>query len=135
MVKLKRKNVVYADTPLIEGLYVVECGSLLQIRVKELQVVMSAVSTFEDLVECGRNLMDRYRTIESLKEKLATCEYLGKVPEHEFIRRQFHESQALESDLQKRWYKELTFVPVAEAEVKKVIPKRVGIKLKKVATG
>ena len=135
MVKLKRKNVVFADTPLIEGLYVTKGGSMLQIRLKEIQVVMSAVSTFEELVRCGKLLVERYKTVENLRKKLAESEYANKVPEQELIRRQFDETQALESELQKNWYKAVTEKPAVDTEVKKDRPKRVGIKLKKVATG
>lgn len=135
MVKLKRKNVVFADTPLIEGLYVTKGGSMLQIRLKEIQVVMSAVSTFEELVRCGKLLVERYKTVENLRKKLSECEYSNKVSEQELIRRQFDETQALESELQREWYTAVTTQPVVETEVKKDRPKRVGIKLKKVATG
>lgn len=135
MVKLKRRGVVYADTPLIEGLYVTKGGSMLQIRLKEIQVVMSAVSTFEELVRCGKLLVERYKTVENLRKKLAECEYSNRVSEQELIRRQFDETQALESDLQKNWYKAVTEKPVVETEVKKDRPVRKSIKLKKVATG
>lgn len=135
MVKLKRRNVTFSDTPLIEGLYVTKSGSMLHIRLKELQVVISAVTTFEELVKCGKLLVERYRTVETLKKRLSECEYGSRVSEQELIRRQFDESQALESDLQESWYKAMTENPVVETEVKKSRPKRVGIKLKKVATG
>lgn len=135
MVKLKRREVLYADTPLVEGLYVTKGGSMLQIRLKEIQVVMSAVSTFEELVRCGKLLVERYKTVENLRRKLAESEYVNKVPEQELVRRQFDESQALESELQREWYTAVTAQPVVETEVKKDRPKRVGIKLKKVATG
>lgn len=130
MVKLKRKNVVFADTPLIEGLYVTKGGSMLQIRLKEIQVVMSAVSTFEELVRCGKLLVERYKTVENLRKKLSECEYSNRVPEQELIRRQFDETQALESELQKNWYKAVTEKPVVETEVKVKRPKRVTLKLK-----
>lgn len=135
MVKLKRKNVVFADTPLIEGLYVTKGGSMLQIRLKEIQVVMSAVSTFEELVSCGKLLVERYKTVENLRKKLSECEYSNKVSEQELIRRRFDETQALESELQREWYTAVITQPVTETEVKKDRPKRIGIKLKKVATG
>ena len=132
MVRLKKKNVVFADTPLIEGLYVAKGGSMLQIRLKDSQVVMSAVDTFEDLVRCGKTLVERYRTVERLKEKMAKGEYCTRMSEHTFNKRQGEQSQALVSDLHLKWYKAMT---VVEEEVKKERPKRVGIKLKKVATG
>ena len=135
MVKLKRREVLYADTPLVEGLYVTKGGSMLQIRLKEIQVVMSAVSTFEELVRCGKLLVERYKTVENLRRKLAESEYVNRVPEQELIRRQFDETQALESELQKSWYKAVTEKPVVETEVKQDRPVRKSIKLKKVATG
>lgn len=135
MVKLKRKNVVFADTPLIEGLYVTKGGSMLQIRLKEIQVVMSAVSTFEELVRCGKLLVERYKTVENLRKKLSESEYANKVPEQELIRRRLDETQALESKLQREWYTAVTAQSVVGTEVKKDRPKRVSIKLKKVATG
>lgn len=130
MIKLKRKNVVFADTPLIEGLYVTKSGSMLQIRLKGSQVVMSAVATFDKLVECGKVLVERYRTVENLNKRLSECEYSCKVSEPTMVRRQYEESQALDSDLQREWYKAVSFQPVVETEVKVSKPKRVSIKLK-----
>ena len=134
MIRLKKKNVEFADTPLIEGLYVIKDGSMLQIRIRESQVVMSAVTEFEELVRCGRLLVERYRTVERLRKKLAEGDYINKVPEGELVRRCSEEKQALVSKLQKDWYKAVTG---ESEEVKEKIPKpkRIGIKLKKVATG
>ena len=134
MIKLKRKNVEFADTPLVEGLYVIECGSMLQIRLKESHIVMSAVTSFEELVKCGKLLVERYRTVEYLRKKLSASLY-HKLSEQELVRRMPDEEKALSSDLYKRWYEEVTKKPVAETEVKKTKIRKVGIKLKKVATG
>ena len=95
---------------------------------------MTAVSSVEELVRCGKLLVSRYRTVENLRKKLAESESANKISEQELQRRVSEEEQALESDLYKSWYKAVTEIPV-ETEVKKDRPKRVGIKLKKVATG
>lgn len=130
MVKLKKRGVVFADTPLIEGLYVVKGGSLLQIRVRGIQIVMSAVSSYEELVECGKRLVKRYKTIENLRKLLKECEYVGRVSERLVTARQSEEEQALESDLHRDWYRDVLSQPVVETEVLKSKPKRIKLKLK-----
>ena len=130
MIKLKGHNVVFADTPLLEGLYLTKRGSMFQVRLKEVQITMSAVTTFEKAVECGKFLVERYRTLEVLKKKLSEGEYSCKLSEQELIRRGFDEEQAMESDLHKRWYHLVAAKEVVETEVKISKPKKVKLKLK-----
>lgn len=130
MIKLKRKSVVFADTPLIEGLYVTRGGDMLQIRLKGEQTVMSSVSSFEELVKCGKLLVKRYKTVENLKRKVSECEYSGNISEQELIRRQFSENQAITSELQRKWYEAVSEEEIVETQVKTTKPKRVKLKLK-----
>lgn len=98
-ISLKKKT----GTPLIEGLYVVHKRQY-QIRLKDTQECMSAVSTFEDVVNCGKLLCERYGTVENLRRLLGQREYLQTPAEHEKIRRDSEQTQALEDDLYKKWY-------------------------------
>ena len=101
MIRLRNKE----GTPLIDGMYVIFQG-LYQIRLKGTQECMSAVSTVDDLVRCGRLLIKRYGTVEHLRKLLSKCEY-KKVPEQELVRRQYEETRAVEKDLYKEWYNAL----------------------------
>lgn len=102
MIRLRKKE----GTPLIDGMYVIFQG-LYQIRLKGTQECMSAVSTVDDLVRCGRLLIKRYGTVEHLRKLLSKCEYSTKVPEQELVRRQYEETRAVEVDLHKEWYNAL----------------------------
>ena len=102
MIRLRKKE----GTPLIDGMYVIFQG-LYQIRLKGTQECMSAVSTVDDLVRCGRLLIKRYGTVEHLRKLLSKCEYSTKVPEQELVRRQYEETYAVEADLHKEWYNAL----------------------------
>ena len=102
MIRLRKKE----GTPLIDGMYVIFQG-LYQIRLKGTQECMSAVSTVDDLVRCGRLLIKRYGTVEHLRKLLSKCEYSTKVPEQELVRRQYEETNAVKKDLYKEWYNAL----------------------------
>ena len=103
MIRLRKRE----GTPLIDGMYVIFQG-LYQIRLKGTQECMSAVSTVDDLVRCGRLLIKRYGTVEHLRKLLSKCEYSTKVPEQELVRRQYEETYAVEKDLYKEWYNALS---------------------------
>lgn len=114
MISLRKRE---KGTPVIDGLYVIHQGHMYQIRVRDTQEVLSAVSTIEDLVRCGRNLIKKYQTIECMRRRLSQCEYSTNVPEQELIRRKYSQERALEGELQKEWYSALTGI---ETEVKEV---------------
>lgn len=101
-ISLKKKT----GTPLIEELYVVHKRQY-QIRLKDTQECMSAVSTYEDVVKCGKLLCERYGTAENLRRLLSQCEYPQTPAEHEKIRRDYEQTIALEDDLYKRWYNDV----------------------------
>lgn len=103
MIRLRKKE----GTPLIDGMYVIFKG-LYQIRLKDTQECMSAVSTVEDLVRCGKLLIKRYGTVERLRKLLSESEYSFKMSEQELVRRQYEETNAVEKDLYKEWYRTLT---------------------------
>ena len=102
MIRLRKKE----GTPLIDGMYVIFQG-LYQIRLKGTQECMSAVSTVDDLVRCGRLLIKRYRTVEHLRKLLSEGEYSFKMSEQELVRRQYEETNAVKKDLYKEWYNAL----------------------------
>ena len=102
MIRLRKKE----GTPLIDGMYVIFKG-LYQIRLKGTQEVMSAVESFDQLVEVGKLLIKRYDTVEHLRKLLSKCEYSTKVPEQELVRRQYEETNAVKKDLYKEWYNAL----------------------------
>ena len=121
MIRLRKKE----GTPLIDGMYVVFKG-LYQIRLKGTQECMSAVSTVDDLVRCGRLLIKRYGTVEHLRKLLSKCEYSTKVPEQELVRRQYEETYAVEADLHKEWYNALA-VGQVETE-RRAVRKRIELR-------
>lgn len=121
MIRLRKKE----GTPLIDGMYVIFQG-LYQIRLKGTQEVMSAVSTVDDLIRCGRLLIKRYGTVERLRRLLSEGEYSFKLSEQELVRRQYEETNAVEKDLYKDWYNALTTGQV-ETE-RKSVRKRVSIR-------
>ena len=121
MIRLRKKE----GTPLIDGMYVIFQG-LYQIRLKGTQECMSAVSTVDDLVRCGRLLIKRYRTVEHLRKLLSEGEYSFKMSEQELVRRQYEETNAVKKDLYKEWYNALTTGQV-ETE-RKSVRKRVSIR-------
>ena len=102
MISLRRKE----GTPLIDGMYVIFQG-LYQIRLKGTQECISAVESFDRLIEVGKLLVKRYGTVEHLRKLLSKCEYSTKVPDQEFVRRQYEETYAVEKDLYKEWYNAL----------------------------
>lgn len=122
MIRLRNKE----GTPLIDGMYVIFQG-LYQIRLKGTQECMSAVSTIDDLVRCGRLLIKRYGTVEHLRKLLSKCEYSTKVPEQELVRRQYEETNAVEKDLYKEWYNALA---VGQVETERRIGSRKRIRLR-----
>ena len=102
MIKLRKKE----GTPLIDGMYVIFRG-LYQIRLKGTQECISAVSTVDDLVRCGRLLIKRYGTVEHLRKLLYEGEYAFKMSEQDLVRKQYEETNAVKKDLYKEWYKAL----------------------------
>ena len=102
MIRLRKKE----GTPLIDGMYVIFQG-LYQIRLKGTQECMSAVSTVDDLIRCGRLLIKRYGTVERLRRLLSEGEYSFKLSEQELVRRQYEETNAVKKDLYKEWYNAL----------------------------
>lgn len=102
MIRLRKKD----GTPLIDGMYVIFKG-LYQIRLKDTQECISAVGSFDQLIEMGKLLVKRYGTVEYLRKLLSKCEYTTKVPEQELVRRQYEETHAVEKDLYKEWYNAL----------------------------
>ena len=102
MIRLRKKE----GTPLIDGMYVIFQG-LYQIRLKGTQECISAVGSFDQLIGVGKLLVKRYGTVEYLRKLLSKCEYSTKVPEHELVRRQYEETNAVEADLHKEWYNAL----------------------------
>ena len=102
MIRLRNRE----GTPLIDGMYVTFKG-LYQIRLKGTQECISAVESFDRLVEVGKILVKRYGTVEHIRKLLSKCEYSTKVPEQELVRRQYEETNAVKKDLYKEWYNAL----------------------------
>ena len=102
MIRLRKKE----GTPLIDSIYVIFQG-LYQIRLKGTQECISAVGSFDQLLGAGKLLVKRYGTVEYLRKLLSKCEYSTKVPEHELVRRQYEETNAVKKDLHKEWYNAL----------------------------
>ena len=122
MIRLRKKE----GTPLIDGMYVIFQG-LYQIRLKGTQECMSAVSTVDDLVRCGRLLIKRYGTVEHLRKLLSEGEYNFKMSEQELVRRQYEETNAVKKDLYKEWYNALA-VGQVETERRRGSRKRIELR-------
>ena len=122
MIRLRKKD----GTPLIDGMYVTFQG-LYQIRLKGTQECISAVESFDRLIEAGKLLVKRYGTVEHLRKLLSKCEYSTKVPEHELVRRQYEETNAVRRDLYKEWYNALA-VGQVETERKRGSRKRIELR-------
>ena len=122
MIRLRKKE----GTPLIDGMYVIFQG-LYQIRLKGTQECMSAVSTVDDLVRCGRLLIKPYGTVEYLRKLLSEGEYSFKMSEQELVRRQYEETNAVKKDLYKEWYNALA-VGQVETERRRGSRKRIELR-------
>lgn len=126
MISLKKR---LQGTPLIDGLYV-RLKGLYQIRLKDTQECMSAVSTYEELVKCGKTLCERYGTVENLRKLLSRCEYSAKPSEVDFIRISAEQEKNLESELYKEWLADVrTHLPCKQTCERGA---RVAIRLRKV---
>ena len=122
MIRLRKKE----GTPLIDGMYVIFQG-VYQIRLKGTQECISAVGSFDRLIEVGKLLVKRYGTIEYLRRLLSKCEYSTKVTEQELVRRQYEETNAVKKDLYKEWYNALA-VGQVETERRRGSRKRIELR-------
>ena len=122
MIRLRNKEC----TPLIDGMYVISKG-LYQIRLKDTQECISAVESFDRLVEVGKILIERYISVERIRKLLSKCEYSTKVPEQELVRRQYEETNAVKKDLYKEWHNALA-VGQVETERRRGSRKRIELR-------
>ena len=123
MISIKKEN----DVSLVKHLYVIHDG-LYQIRVKNTQEVLCAVSSFSKLVVIGKRLIRKYSNLNTLRSKIRACEYNIIPSENELIRRKYEEGIALESGLYKSWYSEVT-AGLVETERKTRPRKRLSVKV------